>query len=121
MLEFILLFVFTAAIFSIVSLHIMEMQNTSIQRNQQYALQDYAYALQNEISLAFTMQIGFSRTIIIPEKVGGNEFDIQIINDNLYVSNNQYQIILPLPPVDGTLSIGPATLERHSDKVVIVQ
>lgn len=117
-IEFVMLFVVALLIASISLLYIVTLRADANTQVTQIAVDDFAYALQQEFSVAATMHDGFHRTVELPERINGNTYSISILNSNLYVSQAEYEVVVALPPVTGSIS-GTFTITKENGEVLI--
>lgn len=82
-------------------------------------LKDVAYKVQNEIVLASVVNDGFSRTFIIPDRLETISYNISISGRTIIAQSSNYDYVLQLPDVNGTLVKGNNTIKKIGGIVLI--
>lgn len=116
--EFIILIAVVILLFGASMLFILQQQQEQEEQTQREIIQDLAYALQQEVFAASRMHIGFQRNGTLPERINGRSYSIAVLNSNLYISQDGYELILGLPEASGTFS-QDYSIERRASGVVI--
>jgi uncharacterized protein (UPF0333 family) len=119
-MEFMILTITAIAIIGIVVLFVHNKQQEYSQEFQNAAIEDFAYSLQQEFFSASTMHDGFEREIVLPDRIYNKLYSVTIINNNLYVTQDQYEMILPLPSVNGNIPGSTFTIKVEAGQVEVV-
>jgi hypothetical protein len=118
-LEFALLFLIALGACGLLILFLQQEQTTHEEELHERALQEFARYIQKEIIVASHMHTGFARNLTLPTRIGGLPYTIWVTENNLYLAQDDYEIIIPLPPVSGTISGTVMHIEVDVDRVVV--
>ncbi|MFW5746270.1 MAG: DUF7266 family protein [Nanoarchaeota archaeon] len=118
-MEFVAFIGITVVLFSGIALAAYAYKTDVMQQQKTDELENFAKTVQKEIFLASTLHEGYQRVVLLPEKIQQESYSISILNDNLYVQQDGYEVILPLPDVDGGISGSQFTVEVSDGRVVI--
>jgi len=107
-IEFMILTGFLLFSFTIFFIAVQGNMNDKIKERQALAVKNVAIMVQDEINLAFQSSEGYYRTFKIPENINGLKYDIEIIEDLVYVKtqDGKYAIALPVKEVTGEVIKG---------------
>lgn len=75
-------------------------------------LKDLGAMITNELVTASTVEDGYIRVIIIPSKLDGINYSIQIINQVLLVSTDDFEYVSYLPLISGDFKKGNNTIKK---------
>lgn len=104
LMEFVAMFGVTIILFIGVAVIIYQEKANIVSESELSEVQKFAIGVQTDILIASTMLDGFSQNIALSDKINDKPYAIQIISSNLYVTQEEQEIILPLPPINGTIS-----------------
>ena len=118
-IEFVILIGFVLLFFSIFFLATQENMSDKIREKQNIAIKEVALTVQDEINLAFKSSDGYSRKFKLPEKIGNQDYDINIIEDMVYIKteNNKYAMALPIPKITGNIVKGDNEIKKNGEEV----
>ena len=113
-IEFVVLVAFMFLVFlvfiSIMTSNLIESKETEAQETAE----DIATLVSNEVYAAKPLSDGYTRTFELPNKINGNEYDIEIIDDRELVVNyldEEYVYFLP-EKVEGNVDRGLNRVEK---------
>lgn len=84
-------------------------------------LMGLASDVKKEIELAHVASEGYSRKFSIPEKINGNDYEIQIIENSVYVRtfDGKYALSLPVNAVTGNAVKGENLIRKENGRVYL--
>ena len=103
-MEFVVFFGITIVLFLGVAVIVYQEKTDLVSQSESTNVQSFAISVQNEIMIAATMVDGFSRSMSLPQTINDKNYSIKIISSNLYVDQDQEEVILPLPAINGTIT-----------------
>ena len=120
-IEFIILIAFMFLIFlgviAVITSKIIEAKDAE----RQGIAEDIAALAKNEIDLAKSATDGYNRNFILPSKIKGNDYSIEIIDNRelviIYI-DKEYVSFLP-ENVEGDIYPGENTIRKESDTVYV--
>ncbi len=82
---------------------------------------DIATSVQDEINFAFESMEGYNREFKIPEDINGLEYDISLIEGQVYLKtdNGKYAISLPVQNVIGDISKGENVIKKQGGVIYL--
>lgn len=94
-------------------------QQGSLER-EQTALEQVSLIIREEVYLAGSVQDGYERTFLLPQKILNKDYTTEILqNTTLVVSNNRAKTITTLLPVDGTLQKGKNIIRKNNGEITL--
>jgi hypothetical protein len=75
-------------------------------------LKDLGYSLQSELILASEVEPGYERTVIIPDKAGGVDYDISQTSNDLVIKYRKTELLFPIPKVSGSFQKGSNLIQK---------
>lgn len=104
-----ILFLFVGLLYFIYS-KIADEQNQAVS----VAVNEIALTIQDEINLAHGSANGYSRQFFIPLNLNGLEYEVEIIEDSVFVStvNERHAVALPISEVVGAVLIGDNIISK---------
>ena len=89
-------------------------------------LENLGRSLQQELLLASEMETGFERTFVLPEKINGREYSIELGNSSsnkkyLAIKHNYYEHYFIIPMFNGTITKGNNTIQKTSTSITITK
>jgi len=120
-IEFLILIGFILFFFVIFFVAInMNMQN-KIEQREELLIKEIAVSVQDEISLAIKSSDGYSREFQIPEKLGNKDYEINIIENMVYLRavDNSIALALPVPEINGDLIKGTNQITKQNNEVYL--
>ncbi|MBR9677202.1 hypothetical protein GOV04_03605 [Candidatus Woesearchaeota archaeon] len=84
-------------------------------------MKDYAFTVQQEIrNAAFSLE-GYQRTFHIPEKIGQENYSINITGDEVYLELETYAntYTVYIPRVNGTIQKGWNTIRKENGSIYL--
>ena len=89
-------------------------------RQSSYAgLEDLAYRISGEIELANEVNDGYQRTFEIPNKIGMQDYTMNVTNFDLTLKLDGYEYSLFLPKFNGYLQKGDNLIKKKGTEVYI--
>lgn len=119
--EFIIL-IGTILFFFIAFFYVIQQSKTDeVYENRNNILRDVALIVQDEIGFATGSSDGYSRTFILPTKIGPLEYEISIVDKSVYVrtTNGKHAISLPVSDVTGDILVGENTIRKEDGEVIL--
>jgi hypothetical protein len=83
-------------------------------------LMDLGYSLQNELILASEVELGYERTIFIPDKVDKTEYNISQSTHDLIIEYKGTMMVFAIPDVTGTFTKGNNTIRKTLSGTVTI-
>jgi len=122
-LEFVIMLGFVLMFFSVFLLVIQSNMVDKFEQRTELQLKAIASDAQSEINLALEASDGYSRDFEIPEKVGNTDYDIQIVDEMVYVNTTDslHALSLPVPNVTGDLQKGKNTIRKENGEIILNQ
>ena len=108
---------------SILLLAIQNNQEEKSKEKQMIQLKEIALTVQNEISLASSSSDGYERIFELPERSGGEEYDIILEKGAVYIktTDGRFALALPVPEVTGQINKTYNKIEKISGEVRLNQ
>ena len=75
-------------------------------------VKDVSVMVQHELVIASNVEEGYIRTFNIPLKLDGISYTMQIINNTLLTSSEDYEYVLNVPSVEGNIQKGDNTINK---------
>jgi uncharacterized ion transporter superfamily protein YfcC len=121
--EFTILVAFVLFFFVIFFLVIQEKTGEKVQERQNFLLKETAFNILDEINLALKASEGYFRVFNVPEKIGSRDYEIQIIEDMIYLrtTDEKNSIALPIPEVQGNIVKGENNIKKQNGEILINQ
>lgn len=120
-MEFLILFGFVMFFFVAFLLVIqMNIQERNFERERVLA-QDLALSVQNEISLASESSEGYYREFFVPDTILGKNYEIEILEDRVYVHGDKIGISYKLFPVQGDIQKGINSIKKENGTIYLNQ
>ena len=117
--EFVVFLLLAATFFGITA-SVLHMHQVDVQQeNRMQELRSFARSVQDEIIIASNMHHGYSRQVDLPKKLYNEDYQIWILNNNLYLSQDEEELILPLPPVIGTINGDTLEIVVQPEEVIV--
>lgn len=110
------LFFFLGFLFSV---NLNSADKRAEQRN--LIVKEIALTVQNEINLASESVDGYYRKFELPSNIAGLDYDINIIEDFVYVNttNGKYALAFPIVNVSGNLQKGENSIRKSNGEVFL--
>ena len=83
-------------------------------------LQDLGYSLQSELILASEVEPGYERTVVIPDKAGGADYEINQTSNDLVLTYRKADLLFPIPQVSGKFQKGSNTIRKTNSNIVTI-
>ena len=96
-LEFIILIGTLMFFFAVFFLGIQEGMSDKLRQKQNIKVKEIALNVQNEINLALEASEGYSRNFSVTQTVLGKSYDLNIIEESIYIRTSDSKIALSLP------------------------
>ena len=93
-------------------------QEKNLER-QKVLAQDLALSVQNEISLASESSDGYYREFYIPENLLGNYYEIEIVEDRVYIHGDRIGISYKIFPIYGSIMKGVNSIKKENGSVYL--
>lgn len=117
--EFVILLGFVLLFFIVFFVIIQGNISDKIKEKQALAVKEIALTAQNEINLALEVSDGYYREFKLPENANGQDYNITIIENIIYIktSDNKHAMILPVINVTGNITKGMNTIKKENGEV----
>lgn len=117
--EFIIIAGFVLFFFTIFFLAIKGNMSEKIRERQDLAVKEIAITVQDEINLASSSSDGYYREFTVPNKVNGKDYDVNLIDELVYVNttDGNYAIALPVQNVTGNIKKGNNIIKKEDGEV----
>lgn len=108
---------FTLIVLIIVNASIIDKTNEQIDLQ----VSDIALQVVDEVNLAYSSSDGYSRTFALPRSAGPLDYNVSIVDSNVYVitEDGKHAISLPVGNVTGSISSGNNTISRSNGTVLL--
>ena len=118
-IEFVVLVGFVLFFFFATYVIVQENTSKKQQDRQSLIVKETALAVQDEINLAFQSSEGYNRNFIIPEKVGNQEYSIEITEGMVYIrtDDGKNAMAFPVQNVTGQLVKGGNKIEKENGQI----
>lgn len=85
------------------------------------AVNEIALTIQDEINLAHASANGYSRRFTLPLNLNGREYEVQILENSIYVrtEDDKHAVALPILNVTGDVLIGPNLVYKINSTVFL--
>lgn len=122
-IEFMILIGFVLFFFTVFFLAIGGNMSDKLREKKNLDIKDIALTVQDEINLALQSSDGYSRNFTLPEKIGNEDYDIDIVGDMVYVRtvDNKYAIALPVANVTGNIRKNENTIKKENGEIKLNQ
>ena len=122
-IEFMILIGFVLFFFTVFFLAIGGNMSGKLREKKNLDIKDIALTVQDEINLALQSSDGYSRNFTLPEKIGNEDYDIDIVEDMVYVRtvDNKYAIALPVMNVTGNIRKNVNTIKKENGRILLNQ
>ena len=119
MIEYVTYFGISFLFFLVMLIYIYYFDATQVQEAQFNSLNNRATELQTLFYTYSQMNPDFTQTVSIEETLNGHQYNFEILASNLYVSQNDLEIIVPLPEINGNTTNKVFNISVLSDGVHI--
>lgn len=118
-LEF--LIVIGAAVFLFAILMIIVYNNVSEvnREKERRIIENIALSVQDEISLAVKSTDGYSREFNIPEKIGSQDYNINITGSRIYIETEKNAVSYPVKDAEGNIKKGLNLIKKENGQVYL--
>lgn len=100
-------------------------QNISLKTNEQrlFQFEELGLFVKNEIEIAANARDGYQRNFQIPEKVVGKEYNITLVEEQVYIQTLDGKISLAVPAqnVTGQILKGQNIIRKVSGEILLNQ
>lgn len=113
-MEFLILFGFVMFFFVA---FLLVIQTNSYEKNlerQKTLAQDLALSVQNEISLASESSEGYSREFFVPDTILGKDYEIEILDERIYIHGDRIGVSYKVFPVQGNIIKGVNIIKKEN-------
>ena len=120
-IEFMILIGFVLFFFASFFLIIQENTADKLKQRQNLIIEEIALTVRDEINFALESSDGYFREFEIPEKAGNQAYDLQIVDDMIYVktSDEKFAIAIPVAAVNGQIDKGTNKIEKQNGEVYL--
>ena len=120
-IEFVILVGAVLFFFTVFFLLIQENMLDKINERKNILLKETALTVQNEINLALGSNDGYLRFFKIEDKIGNQDYEIEIVNDMVYLktSDNKNAIALPVAKINGQVQKGTNKIEKKEGEIFL--
>lgn len=120
-IEFVILVGFVLFFFTVFSLVIQGNMSDKLREKKNLAIKEIALTVQDEINLALESSDGYSREFKIPKNLNGQNYEITINEQMVYIHtpDNKYAMALPVGNVTGNIQIDINKIRKENGKVYL--
>lgn len=97
--------------------------NTNIEEKNREAeillIKNLGVTIADEISIAFKSSDGYNRNFLVPEKIGGEDYEVFLISNTVYIETANNAISLSTKEVEGDLKKGENRIEKTNGIVYL--
>jgi hypothetical protein len=68
--------------------------------------------LQSELILASEVEPGYERTVVIPDKAGSADYEINQTSNDLVIKYRKTELLFPIPKVSGSFQKGSNIIRK---------
>lgn len=85
------------------------------------AVENLAREIQGEINLAVESSDGFERTFVIPSKIIGRDFEVNVSNGGIYLitDDGDFSVAVEIPEVEGDFVIGENVVRKINGEIYL--
>jgi len=105
--------------FLLLSSFIISQRNDAISFDKTSGLESFGRDIQQKFFLTDNMRDGFYIKVSLPENIFGINYDLEIINNNLYLYYEDIDLIFALPEVSGEINSKNFILRKTEHGIVI--
>lgn len=119
--EFIILIGVVIFFFTLFFISVNESMGDKVKEKRNIAIKDIAASVQDEINLASKSSNGYSRQFKVPYDVNGQEYNLTITGDMIYVksSDNRQAVALPVPTISGDVVKGDNLIKKEGGMIYL--
>jgi len=119
--EFVLLVAFVLFGFTLFLLAVQEANSDKIHERKDLFVKEIAFTVQDEINLAFKSIDGYQREFVLPASLNGLDYDIQLVENMVYVKteDDKHAVALPIKNVTGNIFKGNNLIRKFEGEVRI--
>ena len=116
-MEFMIISATVLLFFTLIFLSIQRNVSEKQKEQEIIVVENLALSVQEEISIALSASEGYSREFIVPEKIFGKDYEIQIVdNSTIYVKS---PITLSTGKINGDILKGINIIKKENGKVYL--
>ena len=82
-------------------------------------LKDVSVMVQQEFIIASTVEDGYIRIFYVPQDLDGVSYTIQIVNNVLLASTEEYESVLNVPAITGDIQKGNNTINKTNSIIYL--
>lgn len=118
-IEFIILVGFLLFFFTVFFVAIQESTGEKVKERQNDIVKETAFAIQDEINLAFKSSEGYTREFNVPGKIGNQDYSVSIVEDLIYLKTDDGKnaIALPIPQITGNIVKGANIIKKQNGEI----
>ena len=120
-LEFMAIIGLMMTMLAIFSIGIMQTYQEIQESKEQVIVQDLAFKIKDEVTLAYNVQPGYFRTFIIPEVVDDVNFTIVAQSGLVIVSTGNQEASALTPGFIGCIGKGSNTIRKLQNSTILIQ
>jgi len=119
-MEFMIISATVLLFFTLIFLSIQRNVSEKQKEQEIIVVENLALSVQEEISIALSASEGYSREFIVPEKIFGKDYEIQIVdNSTIYVKSPISAIALSTGKINGDILKGINIIKKENGKVYL--
>ncbi len=120
-IEFMILVAFVLFFFTVFFIAIQNNMADRIKERQNLNVKEVAITFQDEINLASEASEGYYRRFKIPNTLGNKDYNVNIIEDKVYIktNDNKYAIALPILPITGNAVKGMNIIRKENETIYL--
>jgi len=120
-MEFVMLIMLAFMIMVVFSVFARDKVVDLRQEEEFASLKDVALAVQSEISIATSVENGYSRDFALPVFLNGINYSITISSGYILAESENYEYAVKASPVSGNIAKGLNTISKEGGVVYLIQ
>ncbi len=120
-IEFVIMLGFVLLFFSVFLIIVQGNTRSNLEQKNNLIARGIAEEVQDEVNLALEASEGYSREFELPNKIGAIDYDVNIIDEMVYLntSDNSIALALPIVNVTGNVQNGTNTIKKENGEILI--
>lgn len=90
-----------------------------MQEEEMVFMENLALSIKDEIDIARKTSEGYERTFSIPQNILGREYELEIIDNSIYLKTNQHALSTEIGNVEGELKKGENIIKKQDGEVYL--
>ncbi len=122
-IEFVIMLGFVLLFFSVFLLIVQGNTRSNLEQKNNLIARGIVEDVQDEVNLALDASDGYYREFEVPDKIGSVDFDINIIDEMVYLNTTDGSIAMALPIVNvtGNVQNGTNVIQKVDGEILLNQ